>query len=303
MSELLIVGSAALDSIKTPQVNKPFLLGGAACYASVAASFFSTTSIVAAVGTDFPSKYIKLLKNCKIDLSDFQQLEGKTFSWAGEYEEDMNIRRTTHLDMGVFESFQPIIYSNNKKTPFVLLSNITPELQLHVLEQMESPIFVMADTIDHHIKNSLPAMKTLLKKIDCFTVNDSEARLLTEENNLFLAAKKIHKMGPSIVIIKKGEHGSIVSYSSGVFLAPAYPLERPIDPTGAGDTFAGALMGYIASHVKTKDEISQVIRQSALIGASTASYCCEGFGFQKITAISKADILNRAKQLEEMISF
>lgn len=301
MSKLLVVGSAALDSIKTPKANKPLLLGGAACYASVAASFYTTTSIVAVIGDDFPQKYVNLLKKHKIDLTDLRRAEGKTFYWSGEYEENMNNRKTLCLEMGVFTDFKPELSPKNRKSPFVMLGNITPELQMHVLAQMEKPLFVLADTMDCHIKGDPAGLKKLLKKIDCLSLNDSEAKLLSGENNLLRAAAKLHKMGPEMVIIKKGEYGAMLSSQDGLFLAPAYPLPSSLDPTGAGDTFAGALIGYIAKSASTRAEVDMGIRKAILNAASVAAFCCEGYGLEKITAITKRDINGRVRELEKMI--
>lgn len=301
MSKVLVVGSAALDSIKTPKANKPKLLGGAACYASVAASFYTSTSIVAVIGDDFPRKYVDLLKKHKIDLTDLRQAKGKTFYWSGEYEENMNNRKTLCLEMGVFDDFKPELSPKNRTTPFVMLGNITPELQMHVLEQMEKPLFVLADTMDCHIKRDPAGLKKLLKKIDCLSLNDSEAKLLTGENNLLAAATKLHKMGPKMVIIKKGEYGAMLSSGDDLFLAPAFPLAKPLDPTGAGDTFAGALIGYIASNASTRAEVDRAIRKAMLNASAVAAFCCEGFGLQKITSISKKEIRSRVTELEKMI--
>ncbi|MBO6004567.1 MAG: bifunctional hydroxymethylpyrimidine kinase/phosphomethylpyrimidine kinase [Verrucomicrobia bacterium] len=303
MSKVLIVGSAALDSIKTPKANKPKLLGGAACYASVASSYFAPTSIVAVVGEDFPKKYVDLLKDHKLDLSDFKEAKGKTFYWSGEYEENMNNRRTLCLELGVFADFKPELTAKNRSTPFVMLGNITPELQMHVLEQMKDPVFVLADTMDFHIKGSPVALKKLLKKIDCLSLNDSEAKLLTGKENLLEAASRIHKMGPSVVIIKKGEYGAMLSYGGGIFLAPAYPLAKAVDPTGAGDTFAGGLMGYLASHAATKADVDKHLRKAILAGTVIASYCCEDFGFLKVAKLDKKMIRQRISDLEKMILF
>lgn len=301
MSKVIVVGSAALDSIKTPKVNKPLLLGGAACYASVAASYFTSASIVAVTGKDFPKKYVQLLKKHKVDLSDFHEADGETFYWSGEYEENMNNRKTLCLKMGVFADFKPQLSAKNRQTPFVLLGNINPELQLDVLNQMEKPVFVLADTMDYHINASPAALKKLLKRIDCLSLNDSEAKLLTHKENLLDAAKKIHSMGPDTVIIKKGEYGAMLSYKDGIFLSPAYPLEKAVDPTGAGDTFAGALMGNIASMATTKAEVDKVIRKAILNATAVAAFCCEGYGLQRLTSITKADIRKRVTNLEKMI--
>ena len=207
---VLIVGSTALDSIKTPTRENPRLLGGSASHAAVAASFFSPVKLIGVVGEDFPKKYIRLYRRHKIDLSGLQILPGKTFHWSGEYELNMNNRRTLLTELGVFETFTPVLPKLHQATPFVLLANIAPALQHHVLDQMRRPKFVVADTMDLWLNIALPDLLKLLPRIDGFVLNDSEAQQLTKEDNIFVALKKIHKLGPKYVIIKKGSHGSIL---------------------------------------------------------------------------------------------
>src|SRR3954454_21385254 len=233
---VLIVGSTALDSIKTPKAENPRLLGGSASHAAVAASFFSPVKLVGVVGEDFPKQYITLYKKHKIDLEGLQILPGKTFHWSGEYELNMNNRRTLLTELGVFESFTPTLPKAHQNAPFVLLANIAPSLQLHVLNQMQRPKFVAADTMDLWLNIALQDLLKLLKRLDAFVLNDGEAHQLTKEDNLFAALKKIHRMGPRYVVIKKGSNGSLLSGPKGVFLCPAYPLHKVVDPTGAGDS-------------------------------------------------------------------
>src|SRR5579863_8695196 len=230
---VLIVGSTALDSIKTPTRENPRLLGGSASHAAVAASFFSPVKLIGVVGEDFPKKYIELYRRHKIDLSGLQILPGKTFHWSGEYEVNMNNRRTLETELGVFETFNPILPEAYQDSQFVLLANIAPALQSHVLNQMRRPKFVVADTMDLWLNIALADLLKLIKRVDGFVLNESEARQLTQEDNLVAALKKIHKLGPKYVIIKKGEHGAILSTRAGLFLSPAYPLQRVMDPTGA----------------------------------------------------------------------
>lgn len=302
MNKLLIVGSVAIDSLKTQTESKPGLLGGAACYASIASSYFAPSAIVAIVGNDFPKEHTQLLQKHNVDLTDLQEVEGKTFRWAGEYAADMNIRTTLSLDLGVFADFMPQVSANNRETPFVMLANIAPKLQMHVLKQVKKPLFVLADTMDFYINSALEDLKELLTMVDCLSLNDSEARLLTQKENLLEAIREIHKMGPKYVIVKKGEHGSILSSPRGLFLAPAYPLPNAKDPTGAGDTFAGSLMGYLAKNVKTADEIDTFLRKAMLVAASVSAYCCEDFGVSKVAGLSENEINNRVTELEKMIS-
>ena len=237
---VLIVGSTALDSIKTPSRENPRLLGGSASHAAVAASFFSPVKLVGIVGEDFPKRYLRLYGRHGIDLAGLQVAPGKTFHWAGEYEVNLNNRRTLATELGVFETFTPELPPAYRQTPFVLLANIAPALQHHVLNQIDRPRLVVADTMDLWLNIALGDLLKLLKRIDGFVLNDSEAHQLTKEDNVFAAMKKIHKLGPKYVVIKKGSHGSILSSPRGFFICPAYPLHNLCDPTGAGDAVAAA---------------------------------------------------------------
>jgi cytidine kinase len=297
---VLIVGSTALDSIKTPKAENPRLLGGSASHASVAASFFSPVRLIGVVGEDFPAKYVRLYRRHKIDLDGLQMLPGKTFHWAGEYEVNMNNRRTLLTELGVFETFTPKLPKAHQSTPFVLLANIAPALQHHVLDQMRKPKFVVADTMDLWLNIALPDLLRLLPRLDGFVLNDSEAHQLTGEDNVFAALKKIHKLGPKYVIIKKGSHGSILSGPKGVFICPAYPLHKVVDPTGAGDSFVGGMMGYLAT---AKGSVDANIRRAMIHGSVVASFCCEGFGLNRTTKTKKSDVQKRVKELENLTKF
>jgi len=297
---VLIVGSTALDSIKTPTRENPRLLGGSASHAAVAASFFSPVKLIGVVGEDFPQKYLQLYRRHKIDLSGLQILPGKTFHWSGEYELNMNNRRTLLTELGVFETFTPALPKLHQHTPFVLLANIAPALQHHVLDQMRKPKFVVADTMDLWLNIALPDLLKLLPRVDGFVLNDSEAQQLTKEDNIFVALKKIHKLGPKYVIIKKGSHGSILSGPKGIFICPAYPLHTVEDPTGAGDSFVGGLMGYLAA---AKGPIDANIRRAMVYGSVTASFCCEGFGLTRTTKTTRVDIEKRVRELKKLTRF
>src|SRR5260221_7766717 len=270
---VLIVGSTALDSIKTPKAENPRLLGGSASHAAVAASFFSPVKLVGVVGDDFPKRYIQLYRRHGIDLDGLQTLPGKTFHWSGEYELNMNNRRTLLTELGVFETFTPTLPKAHQTASFVLLANIAPALQHHVLNQMQRPKFVVADTMDLWLNIALPDLLKLLKRLDGFVLNDSEAHQLTNEDNVFAALKKIHKLGPKYVVVKKGSHGSLLSGPKGFFICPAYQLHQVVDPTGAGDSFVGGMMGYLAG---AKSGIDQNIRRAMAYGSVVASFCCEG---------------------------
>jgi len=297
---VLIVGSTALDSIKTPKAENPRLLGGSASHAAVAASFFSPVKLVGVVGEDFPKKYLELYRRHKIDLAGLQVLPGKTFHWSGEYEANMNNRRTLLTELGVFETFTPTLPKAHRNSQFVLLANIAPALQHHVLNQMQRPKFVVADTMDLWLNIALPDLLKLLKRLDGFVLNDSEAHQLTKEDNVFAALKKIHKLGPKYVIIKKGSHGSILSGPRGYFICPAYPLHRVVDPTGAGDSFVGGMMGWLAT---ARGSIDDNLRRAMIYGSVTASFCCEGFGLTRTTKTKRADIDRRVKELEKLTRF
>jgi sugar/nucleoside kinase (ribokinase family) len=296
---VLIVGSTALDSIKTPKASNPRLLGGSASHAAVAASFFAPVSLVGVVGEDFPRKYTALYRRHGLDLRGLQVKPGKTFHWSGEYEVNMNRRRTLATELGVFETFTPDLPDAHRGLPFVLLANIAPALQLHVLDQMRRPKFVAADTMDLWLNIALNDLLRLLKRVDLFVLNDSEAQQLVKEDNVVAALPKLHRLGPKYVIIKKGEHGSILSGPGGLFLAPAYPLKKVVDPTGAGDSFVGGLMGYLAG---SKGPIESNLRRALLYGSVTASFCCEGFGLTRTTRTTRADIEKRVKELLRLTS-
>jgi sugar/nucleoside kinase (ribokinase family) len=297
---VLIVGSTALDSISTPKAKRPCLLGGSASHASVAASFFSPVHLVGVVGDDFPKRYIELYRRHRIDLQALQIQQGKTFHWAGEYEVNMNNRRTLKTELGVFEKFSPDLPDSLRNTRFVLLANIAPSLQHRVLDQMRKPKFVIADTMDLWLNIAMADLLKLLGRIDALVLNDSEARLLTGDDNVIAAVEKIHRLGPKYVIVKKGEHGSFLSSPVGFFLAPAFPLRKLVDPTGAGDSFVGGLIGYLASR---RGAIESNLRRAIIHGTAVASFCCEGFGLERTTAINRKAINQRVKLLEKLVRF
>jgi sugar/nucleoside kinase (ribokinase family) len=297
---VLVVGSTALDSIKTPYRENPRLLGGSASHAAVAASFFAPVKLVGIVGDDFPKRYLQLYRRHGIDLSGLQRARGKTFHWSGEYEVNLNNRRTLATELGVFETFLPTLPPSHRDTPYVLLANIAPSLQLHVLDQMRRPRFVVADTMDLWLNVALEDLLRLLRRLDAFVLNDSEARQLTQEDNVISAARRIHRLGPKYVIVKKGEHGAVLSAPSGFFVSPAFPLEKVIDPTGAGDSFVGGLIGYLASR---SGPLEVKLRRAMIYGSVVASFCCQGFGLTATTKTTCAAIEKRAKELRKLVSF
>jgi len=297
---VLIVGSTALDSIKTPKAENPRLLGGSASHAAMAASFFAPVQLVGIVGNDFPARYVKLFEQHDIDLAGLQRVSGKTFHWSGEYEVNMNNRRTLSTELGVFAGFSPELPPAWRETPFVLLANIAPALQAHVLDQMQRPRFVVADTMDLWLNIAMADLLKLLRRVDALVLNDSEARQLTGEDNVISAAKKIHKLGPKYVIVKKGEHGSILSGPNGFFIAPAVPLTKVVDPTGAGDSYLGGLVGYLASR---KGDIETNLHRGMIYGSVVASFCCEGFGLTRTVRTTNPEIEARFQELVKSTRF
>jgi sugar/nucleoside kinase (ribokinase family) len=299
---VLVVGTTALDSIKTPKSENPLLLGGSASHAAVAASFFAKTQLMGVVGGDFPTKYVRLFEKHGVCIKGLDRVkDGRTFHWSGEYEVNMNNRRTVETVLGVIEHWQPALPAAYESTPYVLLANISPSVQHRVLDQVSKAKFIIADTMDLWLNIALPDVLKLLKRVDCLVLNDSEARQLVSDDNVVSALTKIHRMGPEYVIIKKGEHGSILSGPKGLFIAPAYPLRKVVDPTGAGDSFVGGLIGYLAA--QKSGSIETNLRRAILHGSVVASFCCEGFGLNVTTRTTKAQILARVKELEKLSQF
>lgn len=297
---VLIVGSTALDSIKTPKAENPKLLGGSASHAAVAASFFAPVKLIGVVGDDFPKRYIDLYRKHRIDLEGLQVKPGKTFHWAGEYEVNMDNRRTLLTELGVFESFTPHLPDAQKKSPYVLLANIAPSLQAHVLDQMQRPKFIVADTMDLWLNIALKDLLALIKRVDAFVLNETEAHQLTDRTNMLHAARDIHKLGPKYVIIKKGHNGAFLSAPAGLFVCPAYPLSDVVDPTGAGDSFVGGMIGYLASR---RGAFEKNLRRAMVYGSVVASFCCEGFGLTRTTRVSRSQIDKRVQALEKLVRF
>ncbi len=298
---VLVVGSVALDTIKTPLEEHADLLGGSASYAAVAASFFGKVNLVGVVGDDFPETHVELFRTHGIDTEGLQVAEGKTFRWSGEYLWDLNTRETRSVELNVFEHFTPKLPEGYRNTPFVLLANIAPALQLHVLDQITSPKFIVADTMDLWIDIAREELVALLKRVDMLILNDGEARQLTGETSLIRAGRRIREMGPSHVAIKKGEHGCLLFSPEGFFSCPAYPLEDIHDPTGAGDTFAGGLIGYLAANA---DTISlDHLRRAVVYGSTLASFNVEKFSLERLKTVTREDITARYGIFREMSRF
>lgn len=298
---VLVVGSIALDTIKTPIEEHADLLGGSASYASVSASFFAPVNLVGVVGDDFPREHVELFRSRRIDIAGLQIVPGKTFRWSGEYMWDLNTRETRSVELNVFESFTPALPAEYRDTPIVLLANIAPALQHHVLDQVTKPMFVIADTMDLWIDIAKPELLALLKRVDMLILNDGEARQLTGETSLIRAGKKIQALGPKYVAVKKGEHGCLLFGEGDFFSCPAYPLEDIHDPTGAGDTFAGGLAGYLA---KSGGSVTfDALRTAVVYGSVLASYNVEQFSLERLRTVTPEDIGDRYRLFKLMSQF
>jgi cytidine kinase len=299
---VLVVGSIAIDNLKTQLEERHEVLGGAASYGSVAASYFAPVNLVGIVGTDFPQEYIEIFKSRGINLDGLEVAEGRTFRWSGEYEWDMNQRKTLDLELNVFETFKPKIPEAYKQTPIILLGNISPVLQNHVLDQVQNPRFVVADTMDLWIATTKPALLDLLKRVDLLVLNDSEARQLTAETSLIKAGRKLIKLGPRFVAIKKGEHGCLLLSDDHFFSCGAFPLEDIRDPTGAGDTFAGGFTGFLAGLGKDEYQFSD-LKKAVVYGSLLASFCVESFSLERLKSLSREDLDERYELFKVMSHF
>jgi len=297
---ILVVGSVALDSIETPFGNKKEILGGSATFFSISASFFDKVNVIATVGEDFPKKYLKLLRDRKIGTNGIAVNKGKTFRWEGRYENDMNVAHTLATHLNVFQDFAPKIPDSLRDSKILFLANIDPDLQDSVLKQMNKPKLIACDSMNHWITSKKSSLERLLHKVDIFLLNDGEARQFSGESNLMKAAKAIVSNGPKSVVIKKGEHGVIYYSRSGHFIAPAYPLENVYDPTGAGDTFAGGVIGYLSKAAKIN---SSTIRKSMIYGSIMASFAVEDFSVNRLLSINIRDINKRYSDFKKLTRF
>ena len=299
---LLVVGSLGLDTVETPFDKVIDALGGSANYISLAASYFSgPIQLVGVVGSDYPQAYIDLLDNRNVDLEGLQIIKGgKTFRYGCKYRYDLNVRDTLFTDLNVFEKFDPVIPDNYKKSKYLCLGNIAPTLQLRVLDQMDNTQFVVCDTMNYWIEGMKDELVKLLKRVNVLIINDSEARLLSNEPNLIKAAKLIRKMGPEFLIIKKGEHGAMLFADDTIFSAPAYPMEIIYDPTGAGDSFAGGFIGYL---YKTRDLSHENMKRAVIYGSAMASFCVEKFSTIALEDLSYLQIQDRFREFRNLSRF
>lgn len=302
MSKLLIVGTVAFDAIETPFGKTDKILGGAATYIALAAAQFDVeAAVVSVVGDDFPQEYLDLLSNRGVDLKGTEIVKGgKTFFWSGKYHNDLNSRDTLETQLNVLADFNPVVPENFKNAEIVMLGNLHPLVQLSVLEQVKQPKLVILDTMNFWMNNTWDELMNVISKVDVITINDEEARQLTNEHSLVKAARKIALMGPKYVVIKKGEHGALLFHDGQVFFAPALPLEEVFDPTGAGDTFAGGFAGYLAH---TGDLSFKSMKNAVIFGSTLASYCVEKFGTERMLDLQKEEVLQRLDEFKALTQF
>lgn len=303
MNKLVIVGTVAFDAIETPFGKTDKILGGAATFIGLAASQFEVdSSIISVVGGDFPEEYLNLMSNKNMDISGIEIIkEGKTFFWSGLYHNDMNSRDTLVTELNVLADFKPQVPENYKNSNVVMLGNLHPLVQISVIEQMtHKPKMIVLDTMNFWMDNALEDLLKVIKQIDVITINDEEARQLSGEYSLVVAARKIHEMGPKYVVIKKGEHGAFLFHEENVFFAPALPLEEVFDPTGAGDTFAGGFSGYLAA---TQDFSFENMKNAIIYGSTLASFCVEKFGTKRMIDLNKNEVQERLKQFKKLTQF
>ena len=303
MSKLVIVGTVAFDAIETPFGKTDKILGGAATYISLSASnFLLDAAAVSVVGGDFPQEYLDLLKDRHINIEGIEIVkEGKTFFWSGKYHNDMNSRDTLATELNVLADFNPIVPDDYKDSDVVMLGNLHPIVQIGVLDQMtKKPKLVVLDTMNFWMDTALDQLHEVIKRVDVITINDEEARQLTGEYSLVVAARKIHEMGPKYVVIKKGEHGALLFHDDNVFYAPALPLEEVFDPTGAGDTFAGGFAGYLAS---TGDVSFENMKNAVIYGSTLASFCVEKFGTERMLTLTQDEVNKRLQQFKNLTQF
>jgi sugar/nucleoside kinase (ribokinase family) len=297
---ILVVGSVAYDTVETPFGKAEQVLGGSASFFAVAASFFAPVNLVGVVGEDFGEKQLAAFKGRPIDVTGLEHAAGKTFHWQGKYSYDLNSRDTIRTDLNVFEHFKPRIPDSYKKSGLVFLGNIDPALQRDVLDQVQKPRLVACDTMNFWISGRLEELKKTLERVDILLINDAEARQLSGEWNIVKAARAIREMGPKILVIKKGEHGVLMFSEHGSFAAPAYPLETVFDPTGAGDTFAGGFIGYLAG---AADESDDVLRRAVIMGSTLASFCVEAFSLDRLVTLTRAEIDDRFRLFKKLTHF
>jgi len=297
---VLVVGSVALDSVETPFGKADHVIGGSGTFFSASASHLAPVQLVGVVGNDYPMEQLEPLKERGVDMAGLEQADGNSFRWRGRYRHDLNSAETLETHLGVFSHFSPKIPPQFRSAPFVFLANIDPRLQLDVLQQVQKPRLVACDTMNFWIESRRPDILELIKHVDLITLNDAEARQLTDCFNLVKAARWIMERGPKMVVIKKGEHGAFLFRENSIFFAPAYPLESVFDPTGAGDSFAGGFMGYLA---RTGDLSDANLRRAVVYGSAMGSFAVEKFSVQRLLEITPQDIASRVRDFHALVAF
>ncbi len=297
---IVVIGSIAFDTVQTPFGRAEAIVGGSATYFSLAASQFTDVNVVAVVGEDFGERELAVFAGKQIDLDGLERAPGRTFRWGGEYSYDLNSRETLFTELNVFESFQPKLPESYRRTDILFLGNIHPSIQLQVLEQVESPRLVAIDTMNLWIETTPDELRAVLGRVDIVLINDGEARELAAEFNLMKAAKKIQAMGPQMLVIKRGENGVLLFDGERVFVAPAYPLETVFDPTGAGDSFAGGFLGYLAQAQALDDES---LRRAIVFGSALGSFCVEDFGTRRLEKLGRDEVVDRYRQFKLLTHF
>jgi sugar/nucleoside kinase (ribokinase family) len=297
---LIVLGTVALDTVKTPFGMRKQMLGGSAAHFSMSARLFTKVNIVAVVGNDFPKEYIDFLGRKGIGLGSLIKEKGKTFAWIGEYRGDLNTALTLNTELGVLSTFKPVISPEQRNTKYVFLANVDPDIQMYLLESMHSPSLAGLDSMNYWIDNKRKSLLRILKKVDIYVANDQEARSLSQEANLIKAARYLSSLGPRMVLIKKGEHGVLFLSGAFIFAIPAYPTQKVIDPTGAGDTFAGGFMGYLA---RVKKVNQQSIKRAIAYGTAAASLNVEGFGLERTSRINRDDLERRLAKFRKCVLF
>ena len=299
-NQLLVVGSVAIDSVETPFGRDYEALGGSALHFAAAASLFAPVSLVAVIGEDFPLEQVGFLAEREVDTSGLVRVPGKTFRWKGRYGFDLNEAQTLETHLNVFEGFSPQLSAVHRQAPYVLLANIDPDLQYQVLDQVENPRLVALDTMNFWIEGKRKSLMRTIERVDLLVLNEAEARMLAEEANLVKAAQTIRSWGPQHVVIKRGEYGALYFADGHVFAAPAYPLEAVFDPTGAGDSFAGGLMGYLAS---TGNLSPEAVRTAVVFGSAMASFNVEEFSFRRLARLTYAELADRFREFKALTRF
>jgi sugar/nucleoside kinase (ribokinase family) len=298
--EVMVVGSVALDTIKTSIGEQQRMLGGSAVYFSIAASLYTPVRLVGVVGDDFPDRHFALLRRKGIDLRGLQQVSGKTFAWGGEYGHDVNERDTLFTELGVFETFRPSLPESYKRTPCLFLGNIDPDLQMSVLNQVENPLIVAGDTMNFWIDLKPSQLIDVISRLHVLMVNDGEIRQLTGDPNLVRGARSLFRRGVRSIVVKKGEHGATMFMPGDTFFAPPYPLELVVDPTGAGDSFAGGFMGYLSC---CGSVTASALRTAVIHGSVIASYCVEAFGVERLAALTMEEVQARVVEFRKLTAF